>query len=139
MNCTQARCKLFHQLAASLKVSSCSKSDVHRLDEVNRLDTTCWQIASGRENPQLASSLWRFWLCTTLHTIKKEPIRSQHREPYSFAPQHSRNVQLIAFYASSPVAHARESPIVDFAKCLIRSLEVNGNKGTNADVTKIAD
>ncbi len=76
---------------------------------------------------------------TTLHTIKKEPIRSQHREPYSFAPQHSRNVQLIAFYASSPVAHARESPIVDFAKRFIGSLEVNGNKGTNADVTKIAD
>ena len=31
-NCMQAWCKLFHQLVASLQISSCSKSDVHRLD-----------------------------------------------------------------------------------------------------------
>ena len=37
--------------------------DLMQLNEVNRLDTTYWQIASGWYNPQLASSLWRFVLC----------------------------------------------------------------------------
>ena len=40
----QALCKLFHQLAASLMFT-----DLMQLDEVNRLDTTCWQIASGHK------------------------------------------------------------------------------------------
>jgi hypothetical protein len=35
----------FHQIAASLQISSCSKSelftDLMQLDEINRLDTTC--------------------------------------------------------------------------------------------------
>ena len=35
-NCMQAWRKLLHQLAASLHISSCSKSDVHRLDAIWR-------------------------------------------------------------------------------------------------------
>ncbi len=34
-----------------------------QLDEVNRLDTICWQ---------LASSLWRFWLCTLLNLLSSK-------------------------------------------------------------------
>ena len=37
-----------------------------QLDEVNRLAGTCWQLAASWYNPQvpqLAASLWYFWLC----------------------------------------------------------------------------
>ena len=37
-----------------------------QLDEVNRLAATCWQLAASWYNPQvpqLAASLWHFWLC----------------------------------------------------------------------------
>ena len=48
--CPQACCKLLQQLAASLQISSCSKSDftdLLQLDEVNRLAATCWQLAAS--------------------------------------------------------------------------------------------
>ncbi len=53
-----------YQVAASLL-----PTDLMQLDEVNRLDTTCWQLASGWWNPQLASSLWCFWLCRDVLSV----------------------------------------------------------------------
>ena len=47
---------LMHQLAATLRISSCSKSDVPR-PEVNSLDTNCRQLASAPENQQFVSTL----------------------------------------------------------------------------------
>ncbi len=57
--------KLFHQLAASLQMSSCSKSDVHSysqftIDEVNRLEVNNL-LANCISPVKHASSLWGFW------------------------------------------------------------------------------
>ncbi len=51
VNCTQAWRKLFHQLAASLQISSCSESDVHRLD-----DATWWSQQAWYNRWQIASA-----------------------------------------------------------------------------------
>ena len=36
-----------------------------QLDDINKLVATCWQLENGRQNWQLATSLWRFWLCSS--------------------------------------------------------------------------
>ena len=61
----QAWCKLFQQLIVSLQISSCTKSDFHRLG-ANWWREPAWCTELNDKlawNPQIASSPWRFYLC----------------------------------------------------------------------------
>ena len=65
---SQAWCKVFQQLAPSLQISSCNKSDFHRLAATWRSQQICCNLLRNCSKPVKSTTcrkLWRLWLCST--------------------------------------------------------------------------
>ncbi len=62
---------LFHQLAGSLQISSCSKSDVHRLDDLMQLDEVSFLITVMKSTGliQLVGNLHQAGKIHNLHQV----------------------------------------------------------------------